>query len=199
MRNGFQISKSSNIFIALSLPSPTCSSQLSAAIHKRKADSNFKGCLWEVPLFLKWLFMVLKKERYNSKPTRWCSCSRPLAEVLALLDAWNNTVERGEGHHSENSPWPPQPCHWVTLACCSCTFLHLTNKMGLVSVFNLIKSMWRLNVSQGTPGLLSGWASAFGPGPDPGDSRSSPTSDSLHGACFSLFLCLCLYLCVSHE
>ena len=49
------------------------------------------------------------------------------------------------------------------------------------------------------PGWLSDWASAFGPGRDPGVLGSSPTSGSLHGACFSLCLCLCLSLCVSHE
>ncbi|XP_072647567.1 cotranscriptional regulator ARB2A isoform X21 [Canis lupus baileyi] len=48
-------------------------------------------------------------------------------------------------------------------------------------------------VSAGTPGWLSGLASAFCPGRDPGVLGSSPTSGSLHGACFSL----CLYLCLS--
>ena len=37
----------------------------------------------------------------------------------------------------------------------------------------------------------------FGLGPDPGDPGSSPASGSLHGACFSLYLCPCLSLCVS--
>ena len=53
----------------------------------------------------------------------------------------------------------------------------------------------------GTPGWLSGWASALGSGCDPRVPGSSPTSSSLHGACFSLRLCLylSLSLCVSHE
>ena len=42
----------------------------------------------------------------------------------------------------------------------------------------------------GIPGWLSGLAPAFGPG-------WSPTSGSLHGACFSLCLCLCLALSLS--
>ena len=42
-----------------------------------------------------------------------------------------------------------------------------------------------------------GWAPAFGPGRDPGDMGSSPTSGSLHGTRFSLCLCLCLSLCLS--
>ena len=46
----------------------------------------------------------------------------------------------------------------------------------------------------GTPGWLSGWASPFGSGHDPGVLRSSPASSSPQGACFSL--CLCLPLCV---
>ncbi|XP_077720726.1 cotranscriptional regulator ARB2A isoform X19 [Canis aureus] len=52
-------------------------------------------------------------------------------------------------------------------------------------------------VSAGTPGWLSGLASAFCPGRDPGVLGSSPTSGSLHGACFSLCLYLCLSLSVS--
>ena len=47
------------------------------------------------------------------------------------------------------------------------------------------------------------FSATFSPGPDPGGLGSSPTSGSLHGACFSLCLCLCrslaLSLCVSHE
>ena len=35
------------------------------------------------------------------------------------------------------------------------------------------------------------FSAAFGPGCDPGDPGLSPTSGSLHGACFSLCLCLC--------
>ena len=38
-----------------------------------------------------------------------------------------------------------------------------------------------------------------GSGRDPGVLGSSPASGSLWGACLSLGLCLCLYLCVSYE
>ena len=38
------------------------------------------------------------------------------------------------------------------------------------------------------------FSAAFNPGRDPGDLGSSPASGSLHGACFSLYLCLCLSL-----
>ena len=43
------------------------------------------------------------------------------------------------------------------------------------------------------------FSTAFSPGPDPGDLGSSPTSSSLHGACFfhCLWLCLTLSLCLS--
>ena len=51
----------------------------------------------------------------------------------------------------------------------------------------------------GATGWLSGWASAFGSGHDPGVLGSSPASGSLQGTRFSLSLCLCLSLCVSHE
>ena len=40
------------------------------------------------------------------------------------------------------------------------------------------------------------FSTAFSPGPDPGDPGLSATSDSWHGACFSLCLCLCLCVCV---
>ena len=49
------------------------------------------------------------------------------------------------------------------------------------------------------PGWLSGWTSAFGSGLDPMVLGSSPTSGSLHGACFSFCLHLYLSLHVSHE
>ena len=42
-------------------------------------------------------------------------------------------------------------------------------------------------------------ASAFGSGRDPRVQGSSPASGSLQGACFSVCLCLCPSLCVSHE
>ena len=41
------------------------------------------------------------------------------------------------------------------------------------------------------------FSAACSPGHDPGDLGSSPTSGSLHGACYSLCLCLCLSLAVS--
>ena len=41
------------------------------------------------------------------------------------------------------------------------------------------------------PGWLSGLGPAFGLGHGPGVLGLSPTSGSLHGACFSLCLCLC--------
>ena len=46
--------------------------------------------------------------------------------------------------------------------------------------------LWRI------PGWLGGLALAFGSGHDPGVLRSSPISGSLHGACFSLCLCVCV-------
>ena len=49
----------------------------------------------------------------------------------------------------------------------------------------------------GTPGGLSGRASAFSSGRDPGVPRLSVTWGSLYGACFSLFLHFCFSLCVS--
>ncbi|CAD7690325.1 unnamed protein product [Nyctereutes procyonoides] len=49
----------------------------------------------------------------------------------------------------------------------------------------------------GMPGWLNGWVSAFSSGHDPGVLGSSPALGSLHGARFSLCLCLYLSLCLS--
>ena len=46
------------------------------------------------------------------------------------------------------------------------------------------------NRLEGIPGWLSGLAPAFGLGRDPGVPGWSLASGSLHGACFSLCLCL---------
>ena len=59
---------------------------------------------------------------------------------------------------------------------------------GLFIVFRILP-FWR------TCGWLTSWASsAFSPGWDPGVRGSSPTSSSLHGACFSLPMSLSLSL-----
>ena len=47
------------------------------------------------------------------------------------------------------------------------------------------------------PGWLSGRASAFGSGHDPGFLGLNPTSGFLWEACFSFCLCLRLFLCLS--
>ena len=74
---------------------------------------------------------------------------------------------------------------------------------GCKILYISVKSIWS-SVSfkalvSGIPGWLNSLAPALGPGRDPGVPGSSPTSNSLHGACFSLCLCLCLSLSVSHE
>ena len=63
---------------------------------------------------------------------------------------------------------------------------------------------WIRNISERILGWLSSLAPAFGPGPDPEDPGSSPTSGSLHGmepaspsACVSASHSL--PLCVPHE
>ena len=66
------------------------------------------------------------------------------------------------------------------------------------TTLGIYKSLPRMvhfeTVNQGIPGWLSGLVPAFGPGHDPGHLGSSLASGSLHGACFSLLLCLCLSL-----
>ena len=48
----------------------------------------------------------------------------------------------------------------------------------------------------GDPWVAQRFSAASSPGCDLGVMGSSPTSGSLHGACFSLCLCLCLSLSV---
>ena len=67
-----------------------------------------------------------------------------------------------------------------------------SGKLELILLHNIVLRF-------GTSGWLSGWASAFGSGHDPGIWGWSPTSGSLRGACFSLCLYLCLSVCVSRE
>ena len=47
-----------------------------------------------------------------------------------------------------------------------------------------------LEESRRAAGMAQQFSAAFGPGYDPGDLGSSPMSGSLHGAYFSLCLCL---------
>ena len=47
--------------------------------------------------------------------------------------------------------------------------------------------------------VAQGFSTTFGPGRGPRDLGLSPTSGSLHGACFSLSVSLPLSVCVSHE
>ena len=50
---------------------------------------------------------------------------------------------------------------------------------------------------RGAAQVAQRFSAAFSPGRDPGDRGLSPTSGSLHGACFSLCLCLRLSLSLS--
>ena len=52
-------------------------------------------------------------------------------------------------------------------------------------------------MDSGAAWVAQWFSTAFSLGHDPGDWGLSPTSGSLHGACFSLCLCLCLSLCVT--
>ena len=58
--------------------------------------------------------------------------------------------------------------------------------MMAVNILNALKvSVEQEGIDLGIPGWLSGLVPAFGPGPDPGDLESSPTSSSLNGVCLS--------------
>ena len=76
--------------------------------------------------------------------------------------------------------------------------------LALGIIAGILIVMWETGTTEslnfltpGQPGWLSGLAPASGPGPDPGVLGSSPTSGSLHGACFSFCLGLCLFLSLS--
>ena len=87
--------------------------------------------------------------------------------------------------------------------------MHSWRKFGILGIFcehvgsgvspSVEATGFQKKDMRGIPGWLSSLAPAFGPGLDPGVRGSSPTSGSLHGACFSLCLCLCLSLYVYHE
>ena len=66
-----------------------------------------------------------------------------------------------------------------------------------IQIFSPLFYGFKIYNNLGMPGWLSGWASTFGSWHDPAVLGSSPTSDSLHEACFSLCLCFCLSLTVS--
>ena len=85
---------------------------------------------------------------------------------------------------------PRSPQHWTL----SCPFdKSYSDRCEVISHGGLNMNFPWLEMSTfGAPGWLSGWASAFGSGPDPRVLGSSPTSGSPEGTCFSLCLCLCL-------
>ena len=61
-----------------------------------------------------------------------------------------------------------------------------------------LRCSWDRKRSHGIPGWRSGLAPAFGPGRDPGrPGIESHIGLPVHGACFSLRLCLCLSLSLS--
>ena len=89
--------------------------------------------------------------------------------------------------------------------CVSHIFTWFKKKSSLFSSWNIFCEFKIIlkGGKKGIPGWLSGLAPAFGSGWDPGVPGSSPTSGSLHGACFSLclrvWLCVCVCVCVCRE
>ena len=70
--------------------------------------------------------------------------------------------------------------------------------LGALQEFQLVVNAWSSIKDKFRAAQVAQWFStAFSPGPYPGDLGSSPTSGSLHGACFSFCLCLCLSLSLS--
>ena len=94
---------------------------------------------------------------------------------------------------AKGEPWIPQNLQLRI------SRLQLTGKIAQPMDTHL----WRDLITYifGVPEWLSGGASAFDSGHDPGVLGSSPASGSPQRACFSLCLCVCLSLslCVSHE
>ena len=76
--------------------------------------------------------------------------------------------------------------------CATCSVTELSFAPGFTHLF--ILNLFRNVILQEAPGWLNGWASAFDSNRDPGVLGSSPALYSPWGACFSLWLCLCLSL-----
>ena len=77
-------------------------------------------------------------------------------------------------------------------------FASIYSKISLQHFVGEKIQLWKS--STGAAPVVQRFSAACRSGRDPGDPGSSPTSGSLHGACFSLCLCLCLSLSlyVSH-
>ena len=77
---------------------------------------------------------------------------------------------------------------------CLCIEGEARAKEGKWEEYNMLK-----NSAFGAARVAQWFSAAFSPGHNSGVPGSSPVSGSLHGASFSLCLCLCPSVCVSHE
>ena len=67
------------------------------------------------------------------------------------------------------------------------THTHVQELCGLGQFTSPVRACLLVyKVKRQDPWVAQRFSTAFSPGPDPGDPGSSPTSGSLHGACFSL-------------
>ena len=123
--------------------------------------------VWEKELSI--LDLILSFSPFGSSCRNLILCS----STVWIL--WGQPVveAHGRGYASKHTWLAPQP---------HSTFPSMTIFQFLIWVW-IKRILWAARVAQ--------WFStAFSPGPDAGDLESSSTSGSLHGACFSLCLCL---------
>ena len=123
------------------------------------------------------------------------SFSKPAWKLLSL---WNSVLQKVRMWTHDSHPG----LIWHNSLCYNAIHLFppLFSSSHVYSKHTLVTENKQVKINRHRmPGWLSGWASAFGSGRDPGVPGLSPTSDSLHEACFSLCPCLCLSLCVTHD
>ena len=79
--------------------------------------------------------------------------------------------------------------------CCCFCFYQVINLLKVQTTYTIWSLFgWWLKYQFRAARVAQQFGAAFGPGRDPGDLGSSPTSGSLHGACFSLCLPVSLSL-----
>uniref|UniRef100_A0A8C0SI00 L-lactate dehydrogenase B chain n=2 Tax=Canis lupus familiaris TaxID=9615 RepID=A0A8C0SI00_CANLF len=125
---------------------------------------------------------------------------KDLAGELALVDVMEDKL-KGEMMDLQHGSLFLRTLKIVSSRCvftCSVPSDSFTPTLNMPgpSFFSSVTSwdpMYKFNI--GAALVAQRFSAAFSPGPDPGDLGSSPMSGSLHGACFSL--CLCLYLFLS--
>ena len=136
-----------------------------------------------------WKTNKIKLTLEMKRPVWWCEDDPPYVKITK-----NRAAACHLPHHSDLFRWPigkPDPVYKIK-ALKNSRAWEETVVARKVALLAGKCGTYLLNwLIQGIPGWLSGLVPAFGPGCDPGDQGSSPTSSSLQE---SLFLSLPVYL-----